>query len=105
MDLFNAAEKIANKLGQHSTVITFDEGLYCKARELAWLHSADCKDLVLRLEGFHITLNFMRTIGQHFSDGGLSHSDVLIKSGVYNKLTVNNILNDRCWKRAVRFIS
>lgn len=90
-------KKIANKLEQQSTVITLDEGLYCKARELAWLRSDDCK----HLGGFHISLNYMKAIGQHFADDGLT-SDVLIESGVYNEVTVNNIMSGKCWNRAMR---
>ena len=41
-----------------NTVITFDEGLYHKARTLAWQYHQECQNLVLRLGGFHIMMNF-----------------------------------------------
>jgi hypothetical protein len=55
-----------------STVITFDEQLYAKARKLKSMRPEQCKSLVLRLGSFHTVLNFLRVIGKYNSDCGLS---------------------------------
>ncbi len=92
--------RIAEYLGQEHTVITVDEGIYCKARELAWCNSDQCQGLILRLGGFHIMLNFLKVIGKHFEDSGLS--DVLVESGVYGESVVGTIMNGKLWNRTVR---
>ena len=48
-----------------STVITLDQQLYCKAKELQWANPEQCKTIFLRLGGFHIANNFMGVIGKH----------------------------------------
>ncbi len=93
-------QRVSEHLGQENTVITVDEGLYCKARELVWCHSDQCKGLVLRLGGFHIMMNFLKVIGKHFEESGLS--DVLVESGVYGASVVSTILNGKGWNRAIR---
>ena len=47
-----------------STVLTSDQQLYCKGKELQWANAESCKKLVVRLGSFHIALNFMKVIGQ-----------------------------------------
>lgn len=91
---------IARFLHQSNTVLTFDEGIYCKAKELAWLHNEKCQDLVLRLGGFHICMNFLKIIGQHYEFSGLS--DVLIECGIYSESVVKNILGGKQLNRAIR---
>ena len=81
---------ILHFLEQPSTVITFGEGYYCKAKELALMHSEKCQDLVLRLGGFHTCINFLKITGKCYECSGLS--DVLIESGIYSESTVRSIL-------------
>ena len=83
-----------------STVLTFDEQLYCKAKELQWKNPEICKQLVLRLGGFHILLNYLKVIGKHFKDSGLEH--VWVESSVYGENTANNIMGGKSYNRTVR---
>ena len=93
-------QAIAKYFRQSKVVVTFDEALYCKAKELVWHNSDRFGNVVVKLGGFHIGLNFLKTIGQHFKHSGLS--DVLHESGVYTKLTTNKVLEGKCWNRAIR---
>lgn len=93
-------QAIAKHLGQSKVVVTFDEALYCKAKELMWHNPDQFRNVVVRLGGFHVALNFLKTIGQHFKHSGLS--EVLHESGVYTELTANKILEGKSWNRAVR---
>ena len=57
-----------------STVITLDQQLYCKAKELQWGNPEQCKTIFLRQGGFpsfHIANNFMGVIGKHLAESGL----------------------------------
>lgn len=93
-------QDLTSHLNIENTVITFDQALYCKAKELEWLHQDECKRFVLRLGGFHIMLNFVRVIGQRVEDSGFS--DIIVESGVYSKTTCENILKGKMWNRAIR---
>ena len=93
-------KKIAEKLGQYETVVTFDEALYCKAKELVWANPEQLSSVVVRLGGFHIAKNFLGVIGKHMEKSGLC--DVLVESNVFNESTAQSILAGKSWNRAVR---
>ena len=93
--------KISEKLNPgQSTVLTLDQQLYSKAKELQWSRPDDCKSLLVRLGSFHTALNFMRVIGQHFTDSGLL--EVWTESGVYGENTANNIIAGKSYNKAIR---
>ena len=64
-------------------VNTFDQALYCRAKELIWLHQEDFVDVIIRLGGFHTTMNFMKAIGQYMDASGLK--DVWVEIGVFGE--------------------
>ena len=78
-----------------STVLSFDEQLYCKAKELQWKNPEICKQLVLRLGGFHIFLNYLKVIGKHWKNTGLEH--VWVESSVYGENTANNSMDGKSY--------
>lgn len=94
------AKRVSQFLGQVHTVITFDQALYYKAKELTWLRPEECTKVIIRLGGFHTALNFLRCIGQHYADSGLK--DIWMDSGLYSDCTAGKILEGKHWKRAVR---
>lgn len=83
-----------------STVLTLDEQLYAKAKELQRENQEIRKDLFLHLGGFHIVKNFMRVIGQHFADSGLQ--EVWSESSVYGENTEKNNMTAKSYNRTVR---
>lgn len=93
-------QDITSHLNVKYTVITFDQALYCKAKELQWLHQDKCKNFVLRLGGFHIMLNFIKVIGQRLEGSGFS--DIVVESGVYTSTSCDSILKGKIWNRAIR---
>ena len=66
-------------MGQKYVVITVDEQLYSRLMELKRSHNYSF--LIPRLGGSHISMNFMKVIGQQFQSSSLlelwTESDVL----------------------------
>ena len=93
--------KLSDILNQgQTTVLTLDEQLYCKAKMLQWSNHEVTGSLLLRLGSFHTALTFMRAIGKHMSDSGLS--EVWIESGVFGENTATNNLLAKSYNRTVR---
>ena len=69
MDTLNTVVKkcmhVATALGQRHTVITVDQALYCKLVELKWSVPEYQDKLVVQLGGLHVSMCFLRTIGDH----------------------------------------
>jgi hypothetical protein len=75
------AQMISVRLGQEDTVITFDLLIYIKAKQIQWRFPEEFSNVVIRMGGFHIALNFLSVIGKKYLNSGLD--DLLIESGVY----------------------
>lgn len=94
------SKAIAAKLGQTTTVITLDQALYHKAKELVWLHPEKLSDVMVRLGSFHTATNFLGVLGSHFAQSGLA--DIWIEAGVYSECVAQKIMQGKSWNRAVR---
>ena len=84
----------------NNTLITFDQDLYCKAKENLWLMQEEFSNTVVRLCGFHIIMNFMKAIGQHLEESGLK--DVWVESGVFGENTAGHMMDGKSYNKAVR---
>ncbi|KAK4877224.1 hypothetical protein RN001_009730 [Aquatica leii] len=91
---------IAAKLNNNYTIITFDQAIYHKAKEIQWLKFDECSHFVIRLGGFHIMMNFLKAIGQHMDNSGLT--DVWLESDLYGDSTVIGIMKGKQWNKAIR---
>lgn len=58
------AQMISSVMGQEDTVITFDLLIYMKAKQIQWRHPEEFSDVVVRMGGFHIALNYLSLIGK-----------------------------------------
>lgn len=87
-------------LHQKYTVITFDEAIYCKAKEIQWRCADVFSDIVLRLGVFHTVLNFMAVIGKRYEESGLE--DLLIESGVYGSNIVMRVMRGKVYNKGIR---
>lgn len=85
--------------GRYS-VITLDEALYCKAKMLQWSKTAECKDLIIMLGGFHAQMTFSKVIGKYMESSGLSY--IWEESGVFGQSTAENVLKGKVWNRVIR---
>lgn len=74
----------------NTTVITFDQGLYYKAKELQFFKSSECLNMIIKLGGFRIIMNFLKVIRQPMD--GLGLSDIWIESNLLADCTALKIL-------------
>lgn len=72
---------MVTSLGQSYSVIMFDLAIYMKAKENQWRFPEEFKDMIIRMGGFHITLNYLAVIGKIFEESGLE--DLLIVRRVW----------------------
>ncbi|GBO46400.1 hypothetical protein AVEN_115503-1 [Araneus ventricosus] len=81
-------------------LVTFDQPLYVKVREIVGLMSDDTlfRTIVLRLGGFHMPMSYMGCIGHTMAESGLK--DVLCL--VFAPNSVDKMLTGHVYTRAVR---
>ena len=93
-------QKQMEKLSQEYSVITFDENIYAKAKEIQWRRPDEFKKLIIRMVGFHNALNFLSVIGKRYSESGFE--DILIEADLYGSNTVAKIIKGNSYNRGVR---
>ncbi len=91
---------IAEANGQKYVVLTVDEALYCKLMTLKWLNESYQEFLIPRLGGFHTTMNFMKSIGQHMQSTGLM--EVWVDSNLLGQKTAENVMAGKGYEKSVR---
>lgn len=97
--LLQAATKGASN-GQNLTMVTFDQPLYAKAREMVAAAPDDSplKSLYIRLGGFHLLMSFLSSIGFIMAGSGLEE----LYSTVYAKNSVQQMMNGKAYSRVIR---
>ena len=98
--VMKTVQKMMRRLNQKHSVITFDEAIYCKAKEIQWRCKDEFSDTVLRLGGFHTALNFISVIGKRYEESGLE--DLLIESDIYGSQTVTRIMKGKTYNKGIR---
>ena len=98
--LLTTFQKQMRKLDQPYTVVTFDQKIYCFAKEIQWKYRDMFDDLVIRLGGMHILLTIQAVIGKMFAESGLE--DLLVESNVYGSNTVSRIMQAKAYNRGIR---
>ena len=59
------SQMISAAMGQEDTVITFDLLIYMKAKQIQWRYPEEFTDVVIRMGGFHIALNFLSLLARN----------------------------------------
>ncbi len=91
---------ISSQLGQEYTVLTVDQALYFKLMDLKW-NVADYKDkLILRLGGLHISMNFLKVIGQQVKDCGLA--EAWLDAGILGCSTIEHVMMGKAYNKGMR---
>lgn len=91
---------ITQALNQKHIVLTVDEALFPKLMELQWSVSEYKDILIPRLGGLHTAMNFLRVIGQHMEDCGLT--DVWIETGILGINAAQHAMAGKAYARAIR---
>lgn len=94
---------MTRQLGQPNAVQTMDLQLYALAQQVKWTKAEEFQNHILRLGGFHCTVQFIAAIGKLWGDGGLR--DLLVDSGVYASNTADQMLVGKQFHRSVRGIT
>ena len=63
---------VANSLDQQYIIITADEAIFCKLMELKYANADLRRILIVRLGGLHTAMAFMKAIGKHVKESGLT---------------------------------
>ena len=98
--VINHFMSISEKLGQPFTIITADQPLYSRGKELIWANYEKYKNVVLFMGHLHILFNFLKAVGQHMKNVGLV--DVWIESGLSACNSTDQMMEGKSYYRAVR---
>jgi hypothetical protein len=85
---------ISEKLGQKYTVITVDQALYFKLKDLKWSVPRYTDSVFPRLGGLHIAMNFMKGIGDHMNGSGLH--EICVESDLLGPIAAENTITGEC---------
>ena len=98
--ILKTVQAMTKSLDQRHSVVTFDLAIYTKAKEIQWRHPEEFENLIVRMGGFHIALNFLSVIGKKFAESGIE--DLLTESGVYGSNTTLALLKGKSYNPGVR---
>ena len=90
-----------SKLNQNMSILTFNEAVCSKAKEIQWKCGDQFED-ILRVGGggFDIALNFLGVIGHLYEGSGIE--DLFIEADLYGSSTVCRFLKVKMYNRGVR---
>ncbi len=91
---------ISEKLGQPFTIITADQPLYSRGKELIWENYEKYRNVVFIMGHLHILFNFLKAIGQHMENAGLV--DIWVESGLFACNSTDQMMQGKSYYRAVR---
>lgn len=96
----DCAVRNAKSHGQNCFIITFDQPLYYKAREIVAAADiqSDIANVVVRLGGFHMLMSFLGAIGYIMEGSGLKEA----LSVIYAPNSVDKMLDGHAFARSVR---
>ncbi|KYM97251.1 hypothetical protein ALC62_12065 [Cyphomyrmex costatus] len=92
------AKKICAQCYQETCIVTFDQPLYWKARDIVEAMKDDFEHMIVRLGGFHLLMSFLGAIGHIMSGSGIEEVLTLIYAGN----CVQKILSGHAYSRAIR---
>lgn len=89
-----------NKYGHSFIIVTFDQPLYLKAKEIvtAAEKNSSISKVIVRLGGFHLLMSFMGSIGYIMGGSGLKE----VLSVIYAPNSVDHMLSGHAYSRAIR---
>lgn len=101
LTVLNYAVEETKKSGQSTCIVTFDQPLYIKAKDIVSQNSGSggsLSNVVVRLGGFHLLMSFLGSVGFIMADSGLAE----LWSTVYASASVPHMLSGHAYARAIR---
>jgi len=83
---------ISQYMGQKHTIITTDQSLYSRGKELVW-ENHKFESVIFLMGALRICVNVLKHIGQHMDSAGLD--DLWTEAGVYAANTTQTMLDGR----------
>ena len=80
-------------------MVTQDQAIYEISYTLRKENADNFTNLILRLGGFHLLMNYLGAVGKFISGSGLS--DILVQSKVMLEGTVNKVLSGKGYYQAI----
>ena len=87
-------------IGQNDNIITFHLAIYVESKQIQWSLRQLFESIVIRMDGFHITINYIVVLGKKYQLSGID--DLLIESGMFGSLTTSIMLKEKSYNRGVR---
>ena len=81
-------------------MVTFELLFYMKVKQVHRRYPEEFANVIIRMGGFHIALNYLGLIGKKYLDSGLD--DLRIESGVYAAGTTAALMKGKSYTRGVR---
>ena len=97
--VINYVMAISHHMGRTHTIITADQPLYSKGKELVWTNSK-FESVIFLMGGLQICFNFLKSIGPHMESARLG--DLWTEIDVYAANTTQTMLDGKVYYRAVR---
>src|SRR5205814_680321 len=88
----------AEKLNIPLPVITFDQCLWIKTKEVVCSRPEESPNILIRLGGFHTLMSYLGSIGELLSGSGIEE----ILETVYAENTVSHMLTGKAYSRSIR---
>lgn len=90
----------AKRYGHTVCIVTFDQPLYAKAREIvsAAPDGSEVSKIIIRLGGFHLLMSYLGAIGQIMQGSGIKE----VLAEIYAVKSLEKMLNGHAYARAVR---
>ena len=94
---------VTNAVGQQTAVITGDQPVYELLLNIKKKYPEKYANIIVRLGGFHLCLNYMGAIGFLMKGSGIE--EILSESGVCKKGTAEKVLNGKDYYKMLRCYS
>ena len=103
MDTLNTVVRrcmyVTSQLGQHYTVLIVDQALYYKLIDLKW-SIPEYRDKFIPRLGGHISMNFLKVVGQHMKDSGLC--EAWVDAGILGHGTAEHVMRGKDYNKGMR---
>lgn len=91
---------ITASVQQKHAVVTVDQALFPALMELKWANPKYKDVLIPQLGGLHVSMNFLKILGQHTQDVGLA--EVWIESGLMGPNSTEKALTGKSYAKGIR---